>query len=891
MKKTILSAIMSISLLIAGNKVMATEISKVDVPNGTYIVGNTMFNRETATNYNGVLTTQHIMLAAKTISGENLSDMIIYYKTLEGKWTNAINSAEIVAPNNFNITKKNGVLNAIVTFDTDGAGNIASQEVFVGNTIVIPEKPTKAGYNFLGWLLNNEPFNLETKITNSLTLKASYEKIVAESITVNKETVTINAGKTFEVQSKVLPESTLDKTLTYTTSDESVATVSDKGVITALKKGTATITVSCGEIEKDISVTVSTDYTVINENELKAALNYKGSTIKALNNITLTDTIVIDKDTTLDMNNYDIIFNSNVEGASVFEIGNDTVPVMAVIKNAGLDIIANNNHQKVIHSYTGTTLTVDNCDFENTNGYYGTTVIAAYDTILNVTNSLFKNCSQAILVKTNENGMAIGNGTIVNNTFEDCNYAVFTMSDGIKGNLTELFVDSNTFTNVATFVANNGGFIGVKNNTFTVGEKTHADKHFKSSKGKLLLIDETNTISGEFTRTEDVVVNKNVTNEAELKSALINSKVLDTTILTNDIVIDTNNSGYYFVNEFKGVLEGNNYSITANNTSWKALIGEIEDNSIVKNLTMKVETFVYPIVTNLINGNLTFENVTIDSLNRNIIRQENNDSGFLANTISDGKLTFKNCVNNVNYDVTEHDYAAIFIGGIVKLTTVEFKDCVNNGDLYGVNVALLIGNSFSDTDVPLDITVDNVVNNGIIKGTETANIFSTLNNNTRFNSLNSSTEITGAGNFVVSTLGIEGIIENDLVKVMPVDGASKYVINLKQYARSIGRTWFINISYEFNNVEDIDTVVGKFITKDEYITLGGNDTDLELQSANSTGDSNVYKAMHNGQLYYVIESLIVDDYIYSFGENGKMPLVDVLVYNADNMLIGSKNIN
>ena len=62
---------------------------------------------------------------------------------------------------------------------------------------------------------------------------------------------TIKEGRTAEITAKVQPFNATDKTLTYTSSDESVATVSDKGVVTAVKPGVATITVrSTGGVKK-----------------------------------------------------------------------------------------------------------------------------------------------------------------------------------------------------------------------------------------------------------------------------------------------------------------------------------------------------------------------------------------------------------------------------------------------------------------------------------------------------------------------------------------------------------------------------------------------------------------------------------------------------------------
>ncbi|MGI6782462.1 MAG: endonuclease [Acholeplasmataceae bacterium] len=43
--------------------------------------------------------------------------------------------------------------------------------------LVIPDEPVKAGYKFVKWTLNGEPFDFNTKITSSMTLVANYERL------------------------------------------------------------------------------------------------------------------------------------------------------------------------------------------------------------------------------------------------------------------------------------------------------------------------------------------------------------------------------------------------------------------------------------------------------------------------------------------------------------------------------------------------------------------------------------------------------------------------------------------------------------------------------------------------------------------------------------------
>jgi uncharacterized protein YjdB len=62
------------------------------------------------------------------------------------------------------------------------------------------------------------------------------------SITLNKTDVTLKKGKTFKLTSKVLPANSNSKSVKWESSDKSVVKVSAKGVITAVSRGSATIT-------------------------------------------------------------------------------------------------------------------------------------------------------------------------------------------------------------------------------------------------------------------------------------------------------------------------------------------------------------------------------------------------------------------------------------------------------------------------------------------------------------------------------------------------------------------------------------------------------------------------------------------------------------------------
>ena len=63
-----------------------------------------------------------------------------------------------------------------ITFDTAGGSSIDSIVVKENDTITKPNDPTKGGYTFLGWYIDDEEFNFEDLVKSDLTLVAKWEE-------------------------------------------------------------------------------------------------------------------------------------------------------------------------------------------------------------------------------------------------------------------------------------------------------------------------------------------------------------------------------------------------------------------------------------------------------------------------------------------------------------------------------------------------------------------------------------------------------------------------------------------------------------------------------------------------------------------------------------------
>ena len=96
-------------------------------------------------------------------------------------------------------------------------------------------------------------------------IKAYYE---VEGITLDKTEGILTAGNTVALNATVLPEEIADETIvTWTSSDEKVATVDENGKVTAIAAGEATITATAGEESANYEVTVEQPKKVTTSNK------------------------------------------------------------------------------------------------------------------------------------------------------------------------------------------------------------------------------------------------------------------------------------------------------------------------------------------------------------------------------------------------------------------------------------------------------------------------------------------------------------------------------------------------------------------------------------------------------------------------------------------------
>ena len=106
----------------------------------------------------------------------------------------------------------------------------------------------------------------------SCVVTVSKGVVEVSSINFDKTGVSLKVGETVTLTATVKPDDATDKTVTWSTSDASVATVSD-GVVTAIKLGSATIRAKAGDKEATCAITVeATPVTSVTLDQTSASL-------------------------------------------------------------------------------------------------------------------------------------------------------------------------------------------------------------------------------------------------------------------------------------------------------------------------------------------------------------------------------------------------------------------------------------------------------------------------------------------------------------------------------------------------------------------------------------------------------------------------------------------
>ena len=162
------------------------------------------------------------------------------------------------------------------------------------------------------------------------------EPVAVESVTLDETTLTLTRGETGKLTATVTSDNADDKTVVWSSSDASVATVSDDGTVTAKKEGTATITAQAGGKTATCAVTVNpipVENVTLNVTTLKLAPNMT-KTLTATVNPDDAD----DKTVTWSSSNPAVATVSNDGMVTAVKVGAATITAQAGGKTAACEV-------------------------------------------------------------------------------------------------------------------------------------------------------------------------------------------------------------------------------------------------------------------------------------------------------------------------------------------------------------------------------------------------------------------------------------------------------------------------------------------------------------------------------------------------------------------------
>ena len=168
----------------------------------------------------------------------------------------------------------NNALNPTVTLVADGVDNVAEsysiaaygyQEKTMSINLTNAEKNSNGKVELsVKGTSTNDTIHMNYIIIRGENVVVPDPTVPATGVTLDAANATLIVDETKQLTATVLPEGATDSTVTWKSSDPTVATVDERGLVTAVSKGTATITVTT----TDGGHTATCVVTVVDKTEL-----------------------------------------------------------------------------------------------------------------------------------------------------------------------------------------------------------------------------------------------------------------------------------------------------------------------------------------------------------------------------------------------------------------------------------------------------------------------------------------------------------------------------------------------------------------------------------------------------------------------------------------------
>ncbi len=180
------------------------------------------------------------------------------YITLSNSYDETVNSIKIVysLSNNLQlvgfvpVSSINCTFNGSDTISCSSSSGITANKVFVYPILRV--KTTFTGNE-------SGSVNFTTSSSTSdmgFNISGTSAPVKVTGITIKDKEKTLTAGESFQIEASVKPSNAENSKITYKSNNFEVATVNESGLVTAVKEGKASITVSCGDITETVTINV-----------------------------------------------------------------------------------------------------------------------------------------------------------------------------------------------------------------------------------------------------------------------------------------------------------------------------------------------------------------------------------------------------------------------------------------------------------------------------------------------------------------------------------------------------------------------------------------------------------------------------------------------------------
>ena len=392
--------------------------------------------------------------------------------------------------------------------------NPTSATLYMGNTLTITPTvtPNNTSNKTVTWTSSN--YNIATVTTSGVvtpktpgtvtitakttdgtnkTATCSIEvKQRATGITVNPTSATLFMGNTLTITPTVTPTTTTDKTVTWTSSNPSVATVSSNGIVTPVKRGTVTITAkttdgsnktaTCNIVVDPVAKINQTYYATLQSAVNAVPTTNALTTIELLKDIGEEIKIIENKKIAFKLNNYTMSGerttisnkgNISITGGTVTATTEKSIENYGIVEISGnTNITSSANAWTTIENQIGATLRIIGGTITSNNSRviqnYGTTEISGTTNITSAADKvqlLANDGSKAIL--------RITGGTINSN---DC----MAITNGGTIEISGGTINTNNYMGI-----NNGGIIEISGTANIVSSSNEWDTIRNQSGGIL----------------------------------------------------------------------------------------------------------------------------------------------------------------------------------------------------------------------------------------------------------------------------------------------------------------------------------------------------------------------------------------------------------------------